>query len=462
MPQENQVGRVGHLTPEQEEKLKELWVLTLEVFGVLEKQQNGSADAEATSDTTDSKKPKKKRMTIFRRSQNDDADSIKSSKSGVKTPTGLEDDKYGQTKEFHDAIANQSPESLRATFWSMVKHDHPDALLLRFLRARKWDVGKALVMMISTMKWRAKDVHVDDDVMKNGELELVADSQGDDAAKRKLGEDFLAQMRMGKSFFHGLDREGRPVCIVRARLHRQGEQSEESLERYTVFTIETGRMILSPPTDTACVIFDLTGFSMANMDYTPVKFMIKCFEANYPESLGVVLVHKAPWIFQGIWKIIRGWLDPVVAAKVNFTNNEQELEAFIPRSNIIKELGGEEDWEYEYIEPSDTENSTMKDTASRDKLLLERETTVNAYEAATKEWINGANVKDIRNEIAATLRDGYWILDLYVRAKSYYDRVGLILNGGKINFYPTRAEASKETVPNGAPKPAETSEADLD
>ena len=43
----------------------------------------------------------------------------------------------------------------------------------------------------------------------------------------------------------------------------------------------------------------MTGFSMANMDYGPVKFMIKCFEANYPESLGVVLVHKSPWIFQG-------------------------------------------------------------------------------------------------------------------------------------------------------------------
>ncbi len=34
-------------------------------------------------------------------------------------------------------------------------------------------------------------------------------------------------------------------------------------------------------------------------DYAPVKFMIKVFEANYPESLGVILVHKAPWIFQG-------------------------------------------------------------------------------------------------------------------------------------------------------------------
>ena len=47
------------------------------------------------------------------------------------------------------------------------------------------------------------------------------------------------------------------------------------------------------------IVFDMTGFSMANMDYTPVKFMIKCFEANYPESLGAVLVHNSPWIFQG-------------------------------------------------------------------------------------------------------------------------------------------------------------------
>lgn len=41
----------------------------------------------------------------------------------------------------------------------------------------------------------------------------------------------------------------------------------------------------------------MTDFSLANMDYAPVKFMVKCFEANYPESLGTVLIHKAPWIF---------------------------------------------------------------------------------------------------------------------------------------------------------------------
>lgn len=59
----------------------------------------------------------------------------------------------------------------------------------------------------------------------------------------------------------------------------------------------------------------MTGFSMANMDYTPVKFMIKCFEANYPESLGAVLVHNAPWIFQG--KMMHWLLQKYVESRGN-------------------------------------------------------------------------------------------------------------------------------------------------
>lgn len=34
-------------------------------------------------------------------------------------------------------------------------------------------------------------------------------------------------------------------------------------------------------------------------EYAPVKFIIKCFEANYPESLGLLLIHNAPWVFSG-------------------------------------------------------------------------------------------------------------------------------------------------------------------
>ena len=254
-------GRPGTLTPEQEEKLREFWIATLQVFGVLDPQEvNGNGLAEigngrTRADTTSSKKPekekKKKRMSLFRKNKDDDTDSVTSTDSTSHPVVADSDDKYGQTKEFHEALASLTPETLRATFWSMVKHDHPDALLLRFLRARKWDVEKALVMMVSTMRWRSADVHVDDDIMKNGELSSLEAANGSDSAKRRLGEDFLAQMRLGKSFLHGVDKNGRPMCFVRVKLHKQGEQSEESLERYTVFVIESARMVLQPPVDTA-------------------------------------------------------------------------------------------------------------------------------------------------------------------------------------------------------------------
>lgn len=35
-------------------------------------------------------------------------------------------------------------------------------------------------------------------------------------------------------------------------------------------------------------------------EYPPVKFILKCFEANYPECLGVLLIHNAPWVFSGM------------------------------------------------------------------------------------------------------------------------------------------------------------------
>jgi len=296
---------------------------------------------------------------------------------------------------------------------------------------------------------------VDDDIMKNGELSSLEAANGSDPAKKRLGEDFLAQMRLGKSFLHGVDMNGRPMCFVRVRLHKQGEQSEESLERYTVFVIESARMVLQPPVDTACVVFDMTGFSMANMDYAPVKFMIKCFEANYPESLGVVLVHKAPWIFQGIWKIIKGWLDPVVASKVHFTNNNEEMESYVPKPQIISELGGDEDWTYQYIEPVPGENDIMKDTETRDKLLAARAEIVKEYEAVTLEWIHGTGdvegIKKKRNEIAGKLKVDYWGLDPYLRARSYYDRVGMINPGGRIQFYPSKEEEKIAPVPKSVP-----------
>jgi hypothetical protein len=254
-------GRPGNLTPEQEEKLRRLWQLIFQVCGVGQEQTGAGADsgtstpAEKAQDADD-KKEKKSRMGFFSRSKSKKESEAEAAPANAQIVLNLgkdgEADKYGQTKHFYDTLASQSPESIRDTIWSMVKHDHPDALVLRFLRARKWDVERALIMLVSTMNWRAQEMKVDEDIMRNGEPAAIAvEKSSDDAVAKKLGHDFMTQIRKGISYVHGVDKAGRPLCFVNVRLHRQGEQEEKALERYTVYLIETCRMLLQPPVDTA-------------------------------------------------------------------------------------------------------------------------------------------------------------------------------------------------------------------
>lgn len=288
MPSEAAPGRVGTLTVDEQVKLQETWRRLSKICGVSLDDEEEDAGPDELADTqTDgaasSKEGKKSRRPRFRRKKTDTVNTA-----------DQEDDKYGQTKEFQLALKENSPQDIRDTVWTMVKMDHPDALLLRFLRARKWDIDKALIMMISTMNWRKRDMHIEDTIVRDGESVALKDNLTKD------DEGFMSQYKKGISFIHGVDKEGRPICIIRVRKHVPSAQTMRSLETYTVHTIETCRMALRDPVDTATLIFDMTDFSLKNMDNAPVRFMIKCFEANYPESLGTVAVHNAPWIFQGM------------------------------------------------------------------------------------------------------------------------------------------------------------------
>ncbi|KAK9488586.1 CRAL-TRIO domain-containing protein [Lipomyces starkeyi] len=450
MPSDQAPGRPGNLTPEQEQKLKELWTIVMRTFGVspspslLESSTitsttsttsaNGSAapPSEINTDAAaNGEKSKKKRFGILKRKDKDkDKEREKPTEAAAPKPTRTastlssptigaddENDKYGQSKQFKEALAEMTPEELRIAFWSMVKADHPDGLLLRFLRARKWDVQKAHVMMVSTMHWRLKEMDVEAIVFR-----------GEGAALAEHDEGFLKQIRLGKSYLHGRDKVGRPICTVRARLHKQGDQTEDALNRYTVYVMETARMCLKEPVDTATVIFDLSQFSLANMDYAPVKFMVKCFEAHYPESLGICVVYKAPWIFQGIWNIIKGWLDPVVASKIHFARTFDDMTQFIDRDVLWKELGGPVDWEYKYLEPVPGEDDLLKDIEIRERLLEARAKIVREYEDATWTWIysTSGEARNARHEVAKRLREDYVGLDPYLRARTVYDRVNYI------------------------------------
>ncbi|KAJ5358286.1 hypothetical protein N7541_005444 [Penicillium brevicompactum] len=352
-----------------------------------------------------------------------------------------------EIKSMENILSQMTPQEMCFAILKMVKQEHPDSLLLRFLRARKWDIGKAFSMMASTILWR-KQLEVDDEILPHGEEYALEKSRGKSASakEKKDGADFIEQLEMGKSFLHGFDREGRPVNYVRVKIHKPGAQSEETLERYIVHVIESTRLIIAPPVETGTIVFDMTGFGLSNMEYAPVKFIIKCFEANYPESLGLLLIHNAPWVFSGIWRLIQGWMDPVVASKVQFTRSVADLDKYIPRNQIPKELKGDENWSYKYIAPVENENATMKDTKTRDSLMYDRMMVGIRILAATAAWISATKLNDgkeetskveelksRRNGVIEEFRANYWKLDPYIRARALIDRDGMLLPGGVLS-----------------------------
>ncbi|PWY67889.1 CRAL/TRIO domain protein [Aspergillus heteromorphus CBS 117.55] len=425
-------GFIGNLSQDQEAKLQQLWSLVLTLLDIQSLQpQNGDPvqSSLARADTAVSANS----GTAF----TDDLSQVLRD-SGM-TPAEI--------KAIRDNLGHSSIDDLRSGFLYTSKHDSPDVLLLRFLRARKWDVNKAFGMMLRAIVWRVHEQHVDDQVIANPELNAVATSQNTaNPPAAKAAKDFLEQLRMGKCYMHGTDRQGRPVLVVRVRLHQPSKQSEEVLNRFILHTIETARLLLAPPSETVTIIFDMTGFGLSNMEYAPVKFIIKCFEENYPESLGNMLIHNAPWVFSGIWKVIKGWMDPVIVSKVQFTNKVSDLEKFIAPDQIMKELKGKEDWTYSFAEPVEGENDRMADTETRDRIYNDRLRIGEDLLLRTSAWITASEQKD-RDSIAATknlraqtiesLRQNYWQLDPYVRGRTYLDRVGVIQEGGTIDFYPS-------------------------
>jgi hypothetical protein len=160
---------------------------------------------------------------------------------------------------------------------------------------------------------------------------------------------------------------------------------------------------------------------------------VQCFEAYYPESLGVLVIHKAPFVFWGVWKIIEGWLDPVVASKIRFTRSDKELTEVIDANHLPNKYdGGKDQYTYKYTPVVAGENDRFKDIETKNRLLDEWKGIMWKFEAVTKEWIqaggknaSGRSEEEIEAErlnLAKELRVAYFKLDPYIRARNLYHR----------------------------------------
>lgn len=232
-------------------------------------------------------------------------------------------------------------EKFHNTCWRSPYSGHPDSTMLRFLRARKWDVSAGTRYVLPLLRSKAHHFFLALGMLACAaawRIELDVDKiveQGEELLNKEL-PGFDLQMKSGKAYLHGADAKGRPVFYIHVKIHNPSQQTFEALRAFTIYCMETGRQFVAPPTDQVCLVFDLTGFGLRNMDWAFVKFLVKAFEAYYPETLGMLAIHKAPWVFSSIWTAIRPLLDPVVASKIIFTKNEAQLMEVINADQLPK------------------------------------------------------------------------------------------------------------------------------
>ncbi|KAL3236486.1 CRAL-TRIO domain-containing protein [Nakaseomyces bracarensis] len=401
--------RVRSLDEEQLRILKGVWAELFKFWGIRINSDAISAQHRKRAiSTSDVKKNRSRsRSTIFRVHTSSEVEECEDTK---------------KLSDVHESLQDMNPDETRDDFWNMIRGDFPDALLLRFIRARKWDLDKSLEMIAKTMEWRVNESKVDTIIY-----------EGERAAYTNGQEGFLKNLTLQKAVICGRDKEGRPIVCVRPKLHRAKDQNLEEMKRYSLLIIEQARLFLKDPVDTATVIFDLSDFSMSNMDYAPVQFLITCFEAHYPESLGRLYIHKAPWIFSPIWKVIKKWLDPVVASKIYFTKTTNDLKDYIDCDQLPEYLDGTNKIDLNnYKKIDESHDRLLNDHNTRNEILEKRRVIINNFIDVTRGWIESNNSTESstllmqRISIGRQLSSNYSELDPYIRSRSKYDINGML------------------------------------
>ncbi|CAD6940666.1 unnamed protein product, partial [Tilletia caries] len=334
-------------------------------------------------------------------------------KKGPKGDAAMDDAKKAEElKEMNQFLDKYGGPYLRRAFWEFTKLDHPDTTMLRFLRARKWDVDRALAMLAAALKFRLeKDV---EGILENGE----------DGLKDIPG--FLNQFRRGISYIRGTTAAPgeHPIYFIHVGRHFTSAQKAEVLQQFVLLAMENARLLSTPLYEKAIVVFDMTGFGLKNMDWQCVLFLVKCLEAYFPET--------------GIWQILQPMLDPVVRDKIKFSSKASELVDYVPVSKLRKAMGGTMQWEWDYIEPTAAENALLKDTQTRDAVRKEHNELNSRFEEVTRAWVNTKDdsdqaAKDLnyrRHVLGKQLRLKQFQLNPYIRARNIYQRNGTLKEDG--------------------------------
>ncbi|CAK9234199.1 unnamed protein product [Sphagnum jensenii] len=222
----------------------------------------------------------------------------------------------------------------------LLPQQHDDYhILLRFLKARKYDIVKSREMWESMLQWRK---------------EFGTDT---------LAEEFqFTELDKVKRFYpqghHGVDKEGRPVYIEQIGKVDAAQLLEvTTIERYLKYHVLEFEKLLNIKfpacslavkrhIDSTTTILDVAGVGMKNFTKHARELIISIQNIdnnNYPETLHKMFIINAGPGFRMLWSTIKGFLDPVSISKISVlgSNYHAKLLQFIDASELPDFLGGQ-------------------------------------------------------------------------------------------------------------------------
>ncbi|XP_065562755.1 SEC14-like protein 2 [Artemia franciscana] len=217
--------------------------------------------------------------------------------------------------------------------------EESDEYLLRWLRARNFDLDKAEDMLRKHIDFRRAW----------GVDELTDDWKPPSILKTYSPMEFI-----------GFDKSGHPVWFSRhAQFDFPGAMqcvNTRELMRYFIWNIEKSRRmmmrqskLLGIPITTHLIVSDMADYSFKYLTNRAVhelaiKF-VQIYEANYPEMLEKVIIINTAAILQIILKIVRPFLSDYTISKIQFHGSnrkewETALKTLIPEEILPKKWGG--------------------------------------------------------------------------------------------------------------------------